>query len=212
MGVEERSHTLIQIAGIQARTGDREVARQTFRQAEQLADSVGLDDSTYQPHILLRIAEAEGRHGFRDEAIAVGRRLLRLGEAPIRREHGKAELYLGLTRLQVELGDREGLQETLRAGRAYYTTKMEPGYKAFASIYLVRMQAASGDVAGAVRMTRDPVLFEQKVPQNSSDFRRNALFSLVENIKAGDRETARPILEEASRVATIDEDPFPGAG
>ena len=49
LGVQERVYALIQIASIQARTGDREAARRTFAEAEKLAETVGFDDVTYSP-------------------------------------------------------------------------------------------------------------------------------------------------------------------
>jgi beta-lactamase regulating signal transducer with metallopeptidase domain len=67
LGVQERIHAMIQVAGVQARTGDREAARLTFRQAEELAETVSFDDNTYSPHILLWVVQAEERHGFREK-------------------------------------------------------------------------------------------------------------------------------------------------
>ena len=118
LDVQGRTYALIQIAGVQARTGDREAARHTFRQAEQLAETVSFDDTMYSPHIMLWIVQAEARHGFRDEAIASARRLLRLAEAPVKREVSKIDLYPNLLRALVELGDRAVVQEALRAGHA----------------------------------------------------------------------------------------------
>ena len=118
-GVQERAYTLTQVAGVQARTGDREAARRTFQRAEQLAETVSLDDSVYSPHILLWIVRAEEQHGFRDEAIAAARELLRIAEAPIRDEFKKQGIYTNLIKTQAGLGDRAGVQQTLEAGRAF---------------------------------------------------------------------------------------------
>jgi beta-lactamase regulating signal transducer with metallopeptidase domain/tetratricopeptide (TPR) repeat protein len=202
LGVQERVYAMIQIAGVQARTGDREAARGTFRQAEQLAETVSFDDNTYSPHILMWVIWAEERHGFRDEAIAAARKMLRFAETPCRKELRKTDLYINLIRTQVNLGDKDGVQATLRAGRKFFTAATEPGSKDLAPIQLVGLQAASGDLAGALRMTRDPGLFKEPRPANSSNFRHNALFSILQQIKAGEEVVARPVLEEALRIAT----------
>ena len=149
LGVQERVYAMNQIAGVQARAGDREAARGTLWGAQQLAETVSFDDNTYSPHILMWVIWAEARHGFREEAMAAARTLLRLAEIPVRHEGRKVDLYTNLIKALVELGDKEGVQETLHAGRKYYTTCMEPGFEAFAPIHIAGLQAASGDLAGA---------------------------------------------------------------
>jgi hypothetical protein len=104
------------------------------------------------------------------------------------------------------------VQETLQAGRKFFTAATEPGMKDFAPNQLVVLQAASGDLAGALRMTHDPKLFKEPRPANSSNFRHSALFSIVQQIRAGDREVARLVLEEALRTVAEDHDPLPWRG
>ena len=146
LGVQDRTYALIQIAGVQAQAGDREAARRTFQQAEQLAETVSFDDVTFSPHILLWVVWAEARHGFRDDAIAAARKLFRLAEAPTRREIRKTDFYNNLIETQMKLGDRAGAQETLRAGRTFFETSKEPVFVAYAPAFIVHIQAASGDL------------------------------------------------------------------
>jgi beta-lactamase regulating signal transducer with metallopeptidase domain/tetratricopeptide (TPR) repeat protein len=208
-GIQERVYTLMQIAGVQDRTGDREAARRTFREAEQLAETVSFDDCTYSPHILHWIVQSEAKHGFRDEAIAAGRKLLRIAEVPIKREIKKMSLYSNLLRTQAELGDQAGVQETLQAGRRFFTTSQDPAINGAASVYLVLMQAYSGDLVGAVRMTHDPELFKEQKQVKPSNLSHNALFTMLHAIGPRNQEGARPILEEALKAAQADHDPLP---
>lgn len=225
LGVQERVHALIQIAGVQAQAGDREAARRTFHEAEQLAETVSFDDATYSPHILFWIVQAEERHGFRAEAIATSRKLLRLAEAPARRESQKLNLYRNLITELMNLGDKDLVQEALRAGRAYYTTRLDPGFEVFAPVYIAGLQAASGDLPGALRLVRDPAFIKgsprpgppgaapaaiQRTPaETAAIFRHDALFQVVAAIHANNRVGADAVLQEALRAVADNKDPLP---
>jgi beta-lactamase regulating signal transducer with metallopeptidase domain len=200
LGVQERIYALIQIAGVQVRAGDHEAARRTFRQAEELAGTVGLDDSTFSPHILHWVVQAETRHGFRDEAVAAARRLSRLAEAPTGRDSQKADLYRNLIESQIQLGDRAGAEETLQAARKVFTTSNDPVLLNYGPAFIVSNQAASGDLAGALRMVRDPDVFRRVRPESVENIRHDALFHIVRAIKANNREGADQVLAEALRV------------
>jgi len=197
--VQGRAHSLSQIAAAQARLGDRNAARQTFRDAVAIGETVSLDDSYYSPHILLWIARSQARSGFRDEAIETLRRLLRLAEAPVKREIGKSDLYTNILTVQVESGDRAGVQETLRLAHQFYTTSKDTHITTFAPQSLVLLQAMSGDLAGALRMVDDPELFKDPNPRNVRNLRHTSQFSIVREISASNHEGADTVLDAARR-------------
>ena len=199
MDVQERIYTMIQLASIRARAGDREAARGMFQEAERLAETVSFDDATYYPHILIWIVQAEQRMGFRDEAIAASRKLLRLAEAPARKENTKQGIYSELIKIFLDLGDRDGVQETLRAGIAHYSTKAEPGFEAFTPGAIVGLRAASGDLVGALRMVEAPGFIKNDSPENVRNLTHKALFGVVGAIGEKNREGADEVLAAAMR-------------
>jgi hypothetical protein len=208
-GVQDRAYTLTQIAGVQARSGDREAARRTFRQAEELAGSVSIDDSTYWSHVLLWIIRAEARHGFHDEAVASAHKLLRIAEAPTRRESQKVDLYRYLIEIQKELGDRAGVQETFQTGRKFFLKSADPLLVTYGPAFIVSIQAISGDLIGALRMVRDPELYRRVRPENVANIRHDALFNVVAAIKPDNRDGAGQVLEEALRTVATYKNPSP---
>ena len=83
---------------------------------------------------------------------------------------------------------------------------------AYAPVFIVGLQAASGDLAGALRMVRDPAMFKGQSPENAANLRHDALFNAVRAINANNREGAGPVLEEALRVVAVNNDPLPWRG
>ncbi len=199
LDVQERIYTLIQLASIRARAGDREAARGMFQEAERLAETVSFDDATYYPHILIWIVQAEQRTGFRDEAIAASRKLLRLAEVPARKENTKEGVYSQLIKIFLDLGDREGVQETLQAGIAHYKTKAKPGFDAFTPGAIVGLRAASGDLLGALRMVEAPGFIKNDSPENVRNLTHGAFFGVVGAIGEKNRDGADEVLAAALR-------------
>ncbi len=199
MGVQERIYTLLQVASIRARTGDREAARRTLLEAERLAATVSFDDNTYSPHILMCVIWVEQKWGFRDEAIAASRKLLRLAEVPARKENTKEGVYSELIKIFLDLGDREGVQETLQAGIAHYKTKAEPGFEAFTPGAIVGLRAASGDLIGALRMVEAPGFIKNDSPENVRNLTHGAFFGVVGAIGEKNRDGADEVLAAALR-------------
>ena len=172
---------------------------------------MSFDDATYSPHILLWIVQAEARHGFRDDAIAAARKLLRLAEAPSRREIRKADLYNNLIETQMKLGDRAGAQETLR--RAHVLRDVEG-----AGVHGVRTglhRRSAGRFRRPGRGAADgsrPGDVQGPKPENAANLRHDALFNAVRAINANNREAPARSWRKpcgSSRSTTI---PCPGAG
>ena len=204
--VQGRVYFLSNVASTQARLGERDAARQTFRKAVELGRTVSFDDSRYLPHILQWIVVEQARAGFRDDAVETAKTLLRIAEAPVKRELSKVDLFPNLIRNLAGLKDKDVLREALRAGREFYTSSKEPAIRTYASSSLVNLQIQSGDLLGALRMIHDPEVF--KGP-NAENLRHSALFSIVGAIKADDADVAGPVLDEARRAVEANNDPIP---
>ncbi|WP_406697872.1 M56 family metallopeptidase [Singulisphaera sp. Ch08] len=247
----EQARALTRIAGVQARTGDRDGSRQTFAKAVALAETVALsaprtaplflfkvfnaylpdysfdkandllailerfpavidtDVSQYSPHILLWVAQAQAKAGFRDEAIGSLRKLLRIAQLPAENDYGKIELFEETMKAQVKLDNKEGIRETLRTANQFYTTTNDKFIKLYAPQAIVTLQAESGDLAGAFNLINQFAIFKE--PHNETR-RREALFAIVAKVKSGDEKVAIPILREAVQSIGPVKSPFPKQG
>ncbi len=210
--VQGRAHALSRLAAARSRLGDRDAARPLFEEAVRLGETVRFDDSYYSPHILLWIARAQAGAGFRDEALRTLRRLLQVAEAPVERDSRKIDLYANMLKIQVDLEDRDGIQETLRRARQFYTTSKDPAISTFAPQSLVRLQAFSGDLLGALRMIDDPALFQNPNAENVRNLRHGALFAIVQAIGPNNREGADAVLEAARQAVDANRDERPWRG
>ncbi|WP_205678700.1 M56 family metallopeptidase [Aquisphaera insulae] len=201
LGVQERVYALIQIAAVQARMGDREAARRTFAEAEKLAETVSFDDATYSPHILFWVIQAEENRGFRDEAIAASRKLLRLTETPSKRDSSKYDVFTNLIPTLIHLGDQDGVKETLQAARRYCEASKDPMFRDGGRKFLLSLQAATGDLKGVLRRLDDPELTREAGPEEAGKLRQEALAAMIRLKNLKDLPAARAILDEALKVA-----------
>ena len=178
--------------------GDREdLLRRLPRmvQSLKLPSRLGsLDDSMFDPHILVWIARAQEKAGFRDDAIDSMRKLQKIAQQPANNDLVKSDLFEPMVKTQVALEDHEGARETIRLAIEFYKTTEETELRQISPYLLTLLKATSGDLAGAYRTIQDFAVFRGPA---AAKLRHTTLFSLVKQIKTGDENVAGPILKEA---------------
>ncbi len=199
-GPPDQVGAILRVAAAEARLGQRDDAKTLFQRAIEMALALEENDNVYTPGNLLWIAQAQQKCGFPNEAATTYQEAIRLSEKATKKESLKQFFFTSLLTHQRERGDQAGVQETLRRAREFVVNAKEHIVKVFAPTTLIRWQAQSGDLTGALRMVNDPALPKLQGGE-AAPHEHQALMTIVEQITPENREGAALILVEARKSA-----------